>query len=56
MWQELSGASVPSVLSLIKAHETAPTFYRTNKFTESFQNIVDAYGMARYQEVNPGKL
>jgi len=51
---ESSGALVPSILSVVKAHEEPPTYFRTNKFTASFQSIIDAYGIAHYREVNPG--
>lgn len=50
---ERSGATVRSIMTVIPTHEQPPTYYRTNKFTESFQAIVDSYGIARYKEVNP---
>ncbi|XP_012161638.1 V-type proton ATPase 116 kDa subunit a [Ceratitis capitata] len=30
-----------------------PTCFELNKFTRGFQNLVDAYGMASYKELNP---
>ncbi|KAF9557200.1 V0/A0 complex, 116-kDa subunit of ATPase [Agrocybe pediades] len=51
---EGAGTSVPPILHVLTTHKTPPTFQRTNKFTEGFQTIMDAYGTAAYQEVNPG--
>eukprot|EP00070_Physeter_catodon_P029409 XP_028336303.1 V-type proton ATPase 116 kDa subunit a isoform X4 [Physeter catodon] len=48
-----SGATIPSFMNTIPTKETPPTLVRTNKFTEGFQNIVDAYGVGSYREVNP---
>ncbi|XP_036132258.1 V-type proton ATPase 116 kDa subunit a2 isoform X3 [Molossus molossus] len=51
--QRESNATIPSFMNTIPTKETPPTLIRTNKFTEGFQNIVDAYGVGSYREVNP---
>ncbi|XP_024079239.1 V-type proton ATPase 116 kDa subunit a-like, partial [Terrapene carolina triunguis] len=48
-----SGSGVESFVHRIPSSESPPTLIRTNKFTAGFQSIVDAYGVASYQEVNP---
>uniref|UniRef100_A0A8V5FY80 V-type proton ATPase subunit a n=1 Tax=Melopsittacus undulatus TaxID=13146 RepID=A0A8V5FY80_MELUD len=48
-----SGSSVESFIQPIPTTERPPTLIRTNSFTSGFQSIVDAYGVATYQEVNP---
>ncbi|KAI9313389.1 V-type ATPase, V0 complex, 116kDa subunit family [Dichotomocladium elegans] len=51
---ESSGTNLPSILTELHTKKTPPTYHRVNKFTEGFQNVIDAYGIARYREVNPG--
>jgi len=51
---ERAGLSVPTIVNTIKTNKTPPTHVKTNKFTLAFQTIINAYGTARYQEVNPG--
>ncbi|KAF8898227.1 V-type ATPase, V0 complex, 116kDa subunit family [Gymnopilus junonius] len=51
---EGAGTSVPPILHELHMNSTPPTFNRTNKFTEGFQTIMDSYGIAKYQEINPG--
>lgn len=45
-----------AVAHRIPCQDMPPTLIRTNRFTSSFQGIVDAYGVGRYREVNPGKI
>ncbi|KAJ7978504.1 V-type proton ATPase subunit a [Quillaja saponaria] len=48
-----SNSQVGAIFQVLHTRESPPTYFRTNKFTSSFQEIVDAYGVARYQEANP---
>ncbi|KAG8446637.1 hypothetical protein GDO86_014185 [Hymenochirus boettgeri] len=50
---EHSGSTVPSILNRMQTNQTPPTYNRTNKFTYGFQNLVDAYGIGSYREINP---
>lgn len=50
---ETSNASVGTVFQPLNTHERPPTYYKTTLFTSCFQGIVEAYGVARYREVNP---
>jgi len=46
--------SLPVVMQPLMVKQAPPTYFKVNKFTGSFQGIVDTYGVPRYQEVNPG--
>ncbi|XP_033913021.1 V-type proton ATPase 116 kDa subunit a 1-like isoform X1 [Acipenser ruthenus] len=50
---ERSDSTVPSILNRMQTKQTPPTYNKTNKFTAGFQNIVDAYGIGTYREINP---
>jgi V-type H+-transporting ATPase subunit a len=49
-----AGLSVPTIVNQIRTSKTPPTYNKTNKFTLAFQTIINAYGTAKYTEVNPG--
>ncbi|XP_071733210.1 V-type proton ATPase subunit a3-like [Rutidosis leptorrhynchoides] len=49
-----SNSQIGAIFEVLHTKESPPTYFRTNKFTSAFQEIVDAYGVAKYQEANPG--
>lgn len=49
-----SNSQVGAIFRVLHTREAPPTYFRTNKFTSPYQEIVDAYGVAKYQEANPG--
>ncbi|CAK9301461.1 unnamed protein product [Gordionus sp. m RMFG-2023] len=53
--EENSGSSVPCIMNKMEvpSNVSPPTYNKLNKYTSGFQNIVDAYGAAKYREVNP---
>jgi len=46
-------SQIDSVISEVETIETPPTYYETNKVTEVFQNITNAYAIPTYKEINP---
>ncbi|CAN9514961.1 unnamed protein product [Ophioblennius macclurei] len=48
-----SGSGVDSFYNRLPSSTPPPTLFPINSFTAGFQNIVDAYGVASYREVNP---
>ncbi|KAA8495884.1 V-type proton ATPase subunit a2 [Porphyridium purpureum] len=52
--KKAANAQVSSVLEECgRGHESPPTYFVLNKFTSVFHSIVESYGVAEYQEVNP---
>lgn len=52
-FKKKSDSNTQIILNLKPTKEKRPTFNRTNKFTSGFQNIVNAYGVPNYREINP---
>jgi len=51
---ERTGSTIPPILNELRTTKQPPTYIKTNKFTVAFQDIIDAYGIPSYREVNPG--
>ncbi|KAL8250581.1 hypothetical protein R6Q59_034274 [Mikania micrantha] len=49
-----SNSQIGAIFEILHSKESPPTYFCTNKFTSAFQEIVNAYGVAKYQEANPG--
>jgi len=50
---QAAGTTVPPTIEKVPTTEQHPTFNRTNKYTSGFQELVNAYGVNTYREVNP---
>lgn len=51
-----SGSQVHSLCEELQSDDEPPTYFDGNKFTSAFQDIVNAYGVPRYKEMNPGVM
>ena len=44
------------IINVVETNTNPPTYHRNNKFTQGFQALIEAYGVATYREINPGEL
>ena len=53
VYEFIVSTQVAPVFSPLPTSDMPPTFFRTGELQQQFQNIIDAYGVARYREANP---
>ncbi|KAJ1515192.1 H(+)-transporting V0 sector ATPase subunit a [Coelomomyces lativittatus] len=51
--KEAAHGMVPSILNVVSTSRPPPTYHKRNKWINGFQVIIDAYGVAKYREINP---
>lgn len=51
-----SYSQVEPLIEEVTTSEIHPTYFQTNKFTQVFQDITDAYSVPAYKEVNPAPI
>lgn len=51
-----ANSPTPSLMEELQTEETPPTYFETNDLTRCYQDIVNAYGIPRYKEVNPAPV
>lgn len=51
--EDIHPSAVESLVTPVETSEIPPTCFHVNKFTSSFQELIYAYGVPRYREINP---
>eukprot|EP00747_Dinoflagellata_sp_TGD_P184174 gnl/TRDRNA2_/TRDRNA2_39575_c0_seq1.p1 gnl/TRDRNA2_/TRDRNA2_39575_c0~~gnl/TRDRNA2_/TRDRNA2_39575_c0_seq1.p1 ORF type:complete len:804 (-),score=201.51 gnl/TRDRNA2_/TRDRNA2_39575_c0_seq1:200-2611(-) len=56
--QQNSGSTIPSQGAMLmpdrkKSQNSPPTYIRMNEYTQGWQDVINTYGIPRYQEFNP---
>jgi V-type H+-transporting ATPase subunit a len=54
--QKSSHSEFESHVEIVNTKDTPPTYFQLNKFTQCFQDIVEAYGIPSYREINPAVI
>eukprot|EP01080_Neovahlkampfia_damariscottae_P004645 gene4645-8218_t len=54
--EKTSNVQVGTFLEEVQSKETPPTYFETNKVTAVFQDMVNAYAIPSYKEINPAPI